>query len=492
MRVFSPFAGGSIVVKDLADSGELVDQAWQTREAVLPPGVHAFGDGGETRIVLAQASARPCDGMEGWITSSAFFSEMQARIAELRQDGAQLEAVRKRAEATPLVIIDWNFGANNHGSKVVDTAKFVLARFGLPELAVGYVDLNPANTGSDQASLGRIFEDFKDHYYCVRPGIDCKKKAQAALLKESEKWLSSQPDMRADDLRVNQLVLEAVLWRYFNQRSTWVNMSFSIDSRPIEVLQNDYLHASSSFGVAAAGNDRGQPTSSGGVPQKAAAIYANFVNVTFGTRQGELLGSTTNLDAKAPVTILGPGCGYQGTSIKPTESGSSFSSPYVAAVAWLKFLLDETGHDHMRNSLIRASWLPPFRARSLLQIESAGIFDAPRLLAPDRPHVQFKDGTIKTISSGKMTITYRKPSGGSATEDFLPGENTSITAYSSAGRLYAIIRTPRTPPEMVPPFADAKEVEITSLVLHGKTDTGEAIDFTDCLEFMAKVAEVAW
>jgi hypothetical protein len=458
----------TITAKQISDSRPLVELAWSSDKPILPPGIHAFDKNGDVILDLHDSSD-PCDASQNWLATSPALVQLKARLARVLSDPTQKQQLLQSSESIPLVIVDWVTPLQNHGKKVASVARGVLAQLGLSELKVQEVDLNPTN---NRVNLTGIFEDFIQHQYCLSE--ECSSEGSRGIIDESRKWLKTNPTVSTNTIPVKQLVLEAVLWKYFKQQTAFVNMSFSINSSALEVLQANYLSTSHSFGVAAA-NDAGWPESSAGVPQRAATLYTNFVNVTYANQDGKLIGGYSNQMSNMIVSVVGQGCGFDFDAIKPTDSGTSFATPYVAVSAWIKALLDKVDAADMRKKLITASFL----SASLkgIEVESGGLFDLPALIAPEA-YLLFGSGTPIKLRRGVLTLQYKTaPVNGvqlEATYPFQAGEGVSISFIRTGDRLTARIRSFRsgTPPL---PLTETTEREVVKASLAAIDDSGVPI-----------------
>lgn len=362
-----------------------------------------------------------------------------------------------RATSVPLVIIDWISSSEEHGEKVRSVVDYLLHEFGL-SLPITLIDLNPTHS---RRTLSPILSEFEKEYYCPKMGIDCGRKEPSEVT-DARKWIAGRHSAEGGVANVNQLVLEALLWKYFHQERAWVNMSFSIDSLSLQILQADFLATSHSFGISAANDDR-LPESPVGVPQRAASVYTNFVNVTYATREGVLLGGETNPLYSVIVTAAGQGCGFDFEHIRKSDEGTSFASPYVAAVSWIKYLIDGVDETRMRKALVDASSVAA--TPNQLEIESAGIFDPARLLLKQPTSiVAMSDGSEKTYASIRLTLRYKKHDGSPVQEDFKTGEGTAITFVRIGAILKARVRRMRTSQPPIP-VTDTEEFEVVSATL---------------------------
>jgi len=435
---------GDLTATPIQQTAELVKRAWaQPFQPVLPREVHPFGDNGDVQIRLHGSSKIECDQEQSWLERSPFRTALVERLSTLHTKEI-LQTLEARANQTPLVIIDWSSSTEPHGKKVGDVARSVLHALGFGNLPITEVNLNPA---SNRGRLKQIFREFKEQYYCLPPAQNCKTDGQKKLLAEAEAWIDTAPTAKERIVNVKQLVIEAILWKYFKAQPSWVNMSFSIDSPAIDILQAEYLAASQAFGIAAA-NDEGTPESPTGVPQRAASVHRNFIIATFGTQDGRTMGGTTNPLSNAIVTALGQGCGYEFNSIRKSDVGSSFAAPYVAVLTWIKHLLDGVDAFNMRRELIRASAVAV--PEILTDIESGGALDAANLIAGAGAYISWTDGSVSPLRQGKVTVTYKKPNGGEIREAFLVGEGTTL-GFGKVGAITTVrIRRFRTLPPPLP------------------------------------------
>jgi hypothetical protein len=459
--------------KQISDAAPLIELAWSNDKPILPSGAHVFDTNGDVTLHLHDSPANSCGSSEEWIAGSPVSQQFKKRLSTVLADDAQKQQLVRNSELLPLVIIDWVSPPLNHGKKVASVARGLLAQLQLSDLKVQEVDLNPTN---NRVNLTAIFEDFIQHQYCSTE--NCKSEGSAAIINEARKWLKTNPIVSTDTIPVKQLVLEAVLWKFFKQQAAWVNMSFSISSPALEILQANYLSTSHSFGAAAA-NDLGWPESSTGVPQRAATLYKNFVNVTYASREGTLIGGYSNQISNMMVTVAAPGCGFDFDAIKPTDSGTSYATSYVTTSAWIKALLDKVDSADMRKNLIAASFL----SNSLhgLEVESGGLFDLPSLIAPQE-YLLFGSDTAPTgLRRGILTIHYKTAAVNGvqleATYPFQAGEGVSISFIRDGEHLTARIRSFRAG-NSPPPLTELKEWEVVDATLSAIDSSGTSIQLT--------------
>jgi hypothetical protein len=455
-----------LTAKELGDSTSIVELAWQNpKHGILPPEVHVFDANGEVRIRL-QTSVASCDAEDDWLGSSPFWSKMQLRLQQIVSDESRLAGLRQRASAVPLVIIDWN-SDDNHEKKVKSVVDSVLHRLGI-ELPIVEVDLNPEN---DRDTLQQLLDEFSTQYYCPKMKMDCDRKRPPEL-NAARDWLAARHKLTDKIATVNQLVVEAVLWQYFAHRKAWVNMSFSIDSQALEIMQADFLSASTSFGVSAANDDR-FPESPVGIPQRAASVFSNFVNVTYGNRSGTLLGGYSNPLSSVIVTAMAQGCGFQFEQIAKTDSGTSFSAPYLTALTWVKFLIDGIDQTGMRKSIIEASGL--LQVTKPLPIESGGVFDAARFLCEPSAVIFRGDGSVRDGNDVRIKLRYKKANGDEREDNFTPGDGSAMTFIRTVGQLTVRLRTLSEDAPNIP-AASTHDFEVVSGMLTAGNDHWDTDD----------------
>lgn len=261
----------TFTAKELLDPRSLAKEAWKLgATSPLPPGVLPLEDGGNIQIHLADTTQ--CRGQQ-WLMASPFYSQLRASIADTLAQSEKHAQLLSTASTLPLIVLDWNDSDKKHGQKVVSVVKYLLHQLNMDDLPFHEVDLNPTN---NSVELQAIFTEYLNNYYCSLQGIDCKSKGQRGLIDDTTQWLKSKPKATNGIASLKQLLLEAVLWKYFSASKAVVNMSFSIDSLALEIMQAQFLAASHSIGVAAASDDP-QPEGTVGIPQRAASIYPNFL-----------------------------------------------------------------------------------------------------------------------------------------------------------------------------------------------------------------------
>jgi len=485
-----PVRGAGAQSAALMNPARLAEQAWSSEKPVLPPGVHPIDNNGVVWVELLQAAndhlGEPCDGPAGWLTNSPFYAAMKARIENFKKNKDAFQYLLDKSKLIPLVVIDWSSESNPHGQKTYSAAKSVLASLGLTQFAVQFVDLNPKN---DYQTLADIFSDYRTQFYCAQQGSTCGDDHEDAYTRAAEAWLKSPaPEGAAaakGEIRVNQLVLESVLWKYFKNKRAWVDMPFTVDSRAVEMMQRDYFEDSESMGIAAA-DDRPGPESARGVPQRAAGVYRGFVNVTYGTQTGEIEGAYSDAENKLPVTVEAPGCGYEFEALQPSDRGTSLASAYVAAWAWLRNLMDNTAEYALRTFLMMSRWIPP--TPQPLDIEGAGAFDPARLIVPHAPEVLGNDGAIIKMGDAMLTLRYKDDSGNEASRKLHYGDNRMGIAFLRIGGKI-IARVQEFEPNGFP-IARTYDLELTGLTFTASTYEGTPLSAADLQEFVAKYSEI--
>jgi len=332
----------------------------------------------------------PCTITTPPLTASGYHETWNARRATLSD--TELTAL---AKADPLVLVDWDFDGG-HGRKVYEVVELALRHFGVWDAVGGHVEKFELNPRVSEVKLRNALTAYRATVpEAVRPELDI-----------SDDWIKTYKPLTGNRQNIDQGILQAVTWEHFSHRQTWVNMSFSIRAKNVDY--DAALINSSAYSFVAAGNklDRLPPYY---FPQNMAQDYVGrAINITYGDRDGIVRGTFASIgnDYKTSVGLVAQGSNFKGCLITPSEKGSSFASPWVAAAAWLKHLIDKVPSVEMRSVLIGASTPLP----SLSQpVDSGGYFDPDLLLAfPGKfppPHAVHADGSIERITGG--TFTYR-------------------------------------------------------------------------------------
>jgi hypothetical protein len=361
---------------------------------------------GKSQLEIPKESSS-CGPVEPWVTSSPYFSRAVARI---RAAKAQLERL---ASQNRLAILDFNFDGG-HGAEVLSAARTLLIALGIPELGdrIDPIELNPAaNGGKARQTLTDLFRQYLKDYGTDHGVSDVI--AQPGAL-----WIvTSDSGTDAAAATIEAVVLQAALW-HAASTSHWLSLSWWT-RKAVTIYPPDwdaFVDSNSVFGVAAAGND-GQELGRLMEPQRSASSFGTWLNVTYGSRDGALTdGNRTRADGGALVDTIGPGCGYSLAPLTLDASGSSYASPFVAAAAWLKHLLDGTTAAQMRREIWFASTLVP-QARTA--VDSSGVFDAAQLLSGIGPHyvtvgasphvVEFQSATIDAGSGRVFSSSVMHP-----------------------------------------------------------------------------------
>jgi hypothetical protein len=457
LTVASEPRNGDLTAKELSDPRHVADLAWKLGPtSLLPPGVMPLEDGGNIQIRLADSAQ--CVSQQ-WLSSSPSYSELLASMTTFLAQTRNHDLLLSGSAHLPLIIIDWNDGVQKHGQKVTSVVRYVLNQLGVADLPFHEVDLNPANNA---AELQTIFTAYLQNYYCALQGIDCKSQGQKALIDDVSQWLKSKPQSVNGIASLKQLLLEAVLWKYFSASRAVVNMSFSVDSIAMEILQAQFLSASHSVGIVAA-SDEPQPEGTAGIPQRAASIYPNFINVTYGNRDGTILGGSTNNNFNVIVTTIAQGCGFSYADISAPDAGTSFATPYVSTAVWLRALMNGTDTSTVRRDLVEASDVS--RAAELPQVESSGAFDLATFLLPQAYDVVNSQGVTEEVASGTLRIVSNKDTGGTIDETFTSGEHVNIAFVHDGAALKARIRTLRNAANPPLPVAEVSERTIANATL---------------------------
>ena len=451
---------GDLTAKEIADPRQLAELSWTLGGIpLLPPGVLPLEDGGNVDVHLADSSSSCM--AQHWLASSPFYNVLRNSMNAFLGKPGNHDLLLKSAAALPLVIIDWNDGVKKHGQKVTSVVNYLLNELGVDNLPFHEVDLNPTNNA---AELQEIFNDYLANYYCALQGIDCKSKGQKALFDDVSQWLKTKPQSVNGIASLKQLMLEAILWKYFSPSHSRaiVNMSFSVDSLALEILQAQFLAASHSVGVAAASDDA-QPQGTAGIPQRAASIYPNFLNITYGYTDGTILGGFSNSNFNIIVTTIAQGCGFSYGDINSGDAGTSFATPYVATSVWLRSLMNGGDTSTVRRDLVEASDVS--RSPQLPLVESSGAFDIASLFLPDYYYFLDNNNAPNKIANGTLRIVSIKDRGGTIDEPFTAGEHVSIAFVSSGTTLRVRIRTLRTGGVSPLPIADVTDRTVQDATL---------------------------
>jgi hypothetical protein len=474
-------AANAVTQIDLLDPHHLISDALKSRVLALPPKVHAISGGGGIAIMRQRAVANTqcIDKPSQWTTTSPYWGDVHQSMAHATATPALRQALLEAARKTPLVILDWDDGTNVHGSEVEATALYTLHEFGLDFLAPGvdFVELNPKEPAQKER-LHRILDDFALHYFCPNLTFGCTKEKnedvdKANLLTDARSWIanpdspslgnefvriSNQQNTDASastsDFAIHDLVLWALMWNYFRadrDASNIVNMSFEVLSASFAIENPNYLDASHGLGIMAATDSRAEEVIRD-IPQAAARDYLKFINVT--SSDGS---SIRGVSGPVPVSIIAPDCGFEYKSsaqppaaIVPSTRGTSFASPYIAALAWIDTLLNHVDLNEIRHSLIQAGRLS--REAVSPRVESAGPIDPARFLTPRTAYVIEQDNIVRRIHSAHLFLRDTKNNNtlnfGNSQSDSSPTKDVTIAILGSGAQQTARIRS------IVPPEPD--------------------------------------
>jgi hypothetical protein len=397
----NPFHDATLTVVEFDSAEALLSAMDKAGLQALPDGV-VLRTGNSLEPVTLLADGPQCNSPAPQLSD---FAEAQT-LRERLTDPQVAKTVVARAENMPLVIIDFDF-ISGHGAAVMDVVKSVLEPLGVFKALdphIVRIDFDRRKKENRDA-MREVLLSYKDHL--AKTGV--RSAALDKAFAEAEAWLKGTTVNRNPDgtvslmQEINEQVLYALLWRYFSDRQAWVNMSFFIDAPQFRIL--DGISDSPSFAVSAAGNERLQGVPASRYPQTGAKLFDNFVNVTYGTRGGDVCGSKHTADM-IPVALIAPGGGFSGDHITPQQAGSSFASPYVAAVSWLKRLADETSSKDMRTVLMDSVEPSP---ALLGTVASGGFFDGAAVLAfPGAmpPHYVDTAGMLHRLTAGELQIRF--------------------------------------------------------------------------------------
>jgi hypothetical protein len=399
----NPFHEGSVTVVEIESEETFLAAMDAAHLDALPPSVVLRTGNANPTVSLLQATPPTCTTTAPQLSDFPEGAALQQRL----QSPQLADAMVAAAKNMPLVIIDFDFEAG-HGAAVLDVIKSVLDPLHL------WLALEPHIERIDfdrrqPAARSKLREILTEHEKSVAKAMRTEPLQKAFV--RADAWVKGTTvnfDANGQvslSQEINEQVFYALLWKYFTDRQAWVNMSFFIDAPEFRII--DGIAKSPSFAVIAAGNDDSQSVPDNRYPQAGAKLFDNFVNVTYGTRGGDICGSRhSNL---IPVGLVAPGGGFTGSHITPQQNGSSFASPYVAAVSWLKRLTDGVSAATMRNVLMD-SVEPSFAF--LDPVASGGFFDGAAMLAfpGEVPPTHLVDvgGHIEPLTAGELTFFFRR------------------------------------------------------------------------------------
>jgi hypothetical protein len=348
-----------------------------------------------------------------WLSQSPHTGALRARIDSLGPQ--QRSDLEKRAKLHPLVVVDWFFDKDttDHGTLVMSVVDFTLHSIGLPALLPHVVTVSPFPTNKRfrDGVIAAIDEYKRDLYPSRRPELR-PTPGISKQFDEARKWaLNFRAPARARGnsetltQQLPELVVVALLRQQFARNKATVNLSFAVYPKYLGVLMPRDLVKSTSFGIVSAGNHA--EVNPRATPQDQAANATKLVTVTYGSRDGQIKGSYTNYAAGLPVTLVGPGCGFEHKDIKPDVAGSSFAAPYIATLVWLKRLLDDIPVNEIRAALVRSS-----RGNQLTRpIQADGAIDPALLLTKASARMVSPTGEVILLRSATLKVSLRRPTG---------------------------------------------------------------------------------
>jgi hypothetical protein len=386
----STFRDGRLTAIEV-DETKVADVVAKEEGAILPETISLKTSDHNVRISLLEPTSQGCDpeGYRAFVSPHS--ADAEATLVEYRQRAGEVAQ-----SAPPLVIVDWDTDdeTHGHGSKVVNVVYQVLDELKLQQLRslVKPFDLNPRN---NQQGLKQLFDDYKSRF-----------SGDPAVFQEAEDWIAHPPSSGAPgdvDHDINETILQAIFWRYMFQEPTWLNLSFSFNYPQMNLLFAAHNNDSQSFVIVAAGNT-GERISSDAYPQVYAASRRNVVNVTYGRSDGTVLGTRSG---DVPVQLLARGCGFEHGTVKPDNAGSSFASPYVATMTWIRYIFNtSTLPKNFREQVVIPAVHPaPFKDQ---MVTSDGTFEPEMLFANAAPHIQTRTGS-RSLAGAKLHIDHESP-----------------------------------------------------------------------------------
>jgi hypothetical protein len=334
-------------------------------------------------------------------STSSYVAAWNARRASLSD-----AVLKERADSSRLVLVDWDF-KNGHGLKVFEVVQLALRHFGVWDLLSPYVEQFELNPKINGAKLKNVLAAYRA---TTPPAIQ-------EQLKKSEHWIEDYIPREGSEQDFDQGILQAIIWEHFSNRQTWVNLSFSVRNKNVDYYSS--MENSAAYSFVAAGN-KPEELPPYFFPQNIAWNYhGHSVNVTYGDRDGTVRGTfaAKNPDYETSVALLAQGSNFRGCSISATDAGSSFASPWVAASAWLKHLVDQVPNTDMRRTLIQASEPIPTMSAT---VDSGGYFDPDLLLgfASKGPagHAVRRDGTVELLEHVELDYRVTNKNGSISSE----------------------------------------------------------------------------
>jgi hypothetical protein len=393
--------------RNASSTGIVLEVTPELRQAVAERGVPAVlvstrrtAEGAQSvktdaRLELLEQPAAECTDAFDVLNKSPFRTAAMTRLSAL--PAATRAAILGLASRRRFVVLDAQVTrADGHGHKVHAVAKATLEKLGAADVAerTQAFDLLPSNAKA-AGDLRKALETFVKSQ---RPVADTEIKRARDWIEEKQAEAASRTWAPVFDMP--DMLLQAVLWTNFivgadaapgpeeKKEAVWLNMSFRIRSGAIGLVLDSFRRGDA-LAFVAAGNDSRARLDRGFVPQDGALGNPNFVLVTHGRLGG--IDGTVSGDIGPQVTLVAPGCGFPGMP----DRGSSFASPYVAAVAWLRHLVDVATHEQRPLSyLIQDLAVASRPVAEYEHVRSGGFFDAAHLLArPSPAHLLLSDGT---------------------------------------------------------------------------------------------------
>jgi hypothetical protein len=464
--------------------------------AVPAGGAPAVAAGAPANVVIGMVSVEllqdgdtGCPPVSEIIDRSLFRDLQKERVQRVLATRGQ--QVAQAAGDLRLVLLDVGFNGR-HGSKVRQAAEQVLGQLGAQDLAgkLLAIDLYPVDARA-QAQLEKTLKEYADSGQVT--GTEFERK-----VKDAQAWIQASAQsasLTGPRLDIPEVLMQAVFWKYVRSRSV-LNMSFRMKAPMLAVLLAQFSEGLNSLAVSAVGNTVSN-IAPGWVPQDAIQARPSFVNVTYGTEKGEVRAEYAEGDTGARVSLVAPGCGFDGI----TETGASLASPYVAAASWVRALLDQV--ELNRTFDPKSFWrelLGAIRPAPLTQsVESGGIFDAAMLVAPpeSKHYVVRYDKTVAPLSSLLIEYSCDLPGGGIRMPPIFgvppafQNDITSVAIYATEdGRAHL---WKRTVPLTSFGRGTVTHCDLSDFRFEGTTPTGEiTYDYRKIDNFRREVALVTW
>jgi hypothetical protein len=323
-----------------------------------------------------------------------------------------VENINRVANQVRLWIIDWNF-QNGHGSKVRSVIDKTINGFGLDLTKyIEHVDLAPY-----KENVPRLNKLVVNYALSLKKSNQdeverLKTEALAWIKDQSEKWqYSKKPG------EIHEFILYAAINKVLsgvNEETdsfAVINISMEFESSAYKIFLERELWAlvdTNKFILfAAAGQGSGwQPLSPFNVPQNLSALFGDIYNVA-GLNCDHQSGTSSGIAPKniasmpPPVHLVAQGCGYRFGKILPSDYGSSFASPAVAAAFWVRKLLFQRASITIDDIANASS--PSYSAEVLLKSRFGGVFD-PYLAVLPHQSILIKSGVIYPIRDCSVSV----------------------------------------------------------------------------------------